>query len=311
MGSTGLPDAPLPFPVESVEFEGEGDFCRAYTVNGDWIFRFAYNEEGSRALQREIDLLPRLAPALELPIPKITHHGRQRKNGFLFVGYPKIESVPFTSELLLALQPDEQERCARDLALFLRGLHSFSVEEARALGVPECDYPFCRTEEGNIEGSASEIYRSEGERLANHPSLATHLDGQIVLPLRMYVGTLVKGLLNEPELGELPPALVHGDLSSEHVLFDAVTRKITGVIDFSDAIITTPLLDFAYLRGAYGPDFLALLFKHYEVDAPHLIAYKVRLLRQWHTVLRLLWALDHDYVLGIQRWALDLLFQAD
>ena len=306
-----LPDAPMPFPVELVKFEGEGDFCRAYTVNGDWLFRFAYNEEGSRALQREIDLLPRLAPTLSLPIPNITHSGRQTENGFLFVGYPKIRGVPLTSDLLQTLQPEQQERCAHDLALFLRGLHSFSVAEARTLGVSECDYPFCRTEEGIMQGTADEIYHRESERLINHPLLARHLDEQLIAPLRMYVDVLVKSLLNEPQLGEMPPALVHGDLSSEHILFDLETRRITGVIDFSDAIITSPLLDFAYLWGTYGPEFSALLFKHYEIDAPHLITYKVRLLRQWHTALRLLWALDHDYTQGIQRWALDLLYQSN
>lgn len=306
-----LPDVPMPFPVETVAFEGEGDFCRAFTVNGEWLFRFAYNEEGSRALQREIALLPKLAPTLSLPIPNIQHSGRQSENSFLFVGYPKIQGVPLTSDLLQTLKPDEQERCASDLALFLRGLHSYSVTEARALGVPESDYPFARTEEGISQGSAAEIYKREGERLVNHPHLDKYLDGQIVGVLPTYAGILVKSLLNEPELGAMPPALVHGDLSSEHVLFDPETRRITGVIDFSDAIINSPLLDFTYLWGAYGPDFSALLFKHYEVDAPHLISYRVRQLRQWHTAIRLLWALDHDYAQGIERWAMDLLYQSN
>ena len=62
-----FPGIPMPFPVETIQFEGEGDFCRAYTVNKDWIFRFASNEEGSRAIAREIALLPNLAPALSAP----------------------------------------------------------------------------------------------------------------------------------------------------------------------------------------------------------------------------------------------------
>ncbi len=304
-----LPDAPLPFPVESAVFEGKGDFCRAFTVNRDWIFRFAYNAEGSRALEREIALLPRLAPTLGLPVPDVAYSGRQRDNDFLFVGYRKIEGAPLSPDLLQPLTLDEQEGIARELALFLRGLHSFSVAGARALGVPQCDYPFCRTEDGIIEGSAEEIYKRESDRLTNHPLLEKYLEEQVVGALRMYVQVLVKGLLNEPQLGEMPAALVHGDLSGEHILFDTEARRITGVIDFSDAIITSPLLDFTYLWGAYGADFCALLFKHYEVDAPHLVIYKVRLLRQWHTALRLLWALDHDYVPGIERWVLDLLYQ--
>src|SRR5205085_11573617 len=51
------------FEAKSAIFEGEGDFCRAYTVNEKWIFRFAKNAEGSRSLEREVRLLPKLAPA--------------------------------------------------------------------------------------------------------------------------------------------------------------------------------------------------------------------------------------------------------
>lgn len=49
------------FPINSVSIEGEGDFCRAYTINGEWLFRFAYNAEGSRTLEREAASLARLA----------------------------------------------------------------------------------------------------------------------------------------------------------------------------------------------------------------------------------------------------------
>ncbi|MEO5951951.1 MAG: aminoglycoside phosphotransferase family protein [Chloroflexia bacterium] len=304
-----MPGVEMPFAVESAVFEGEGDFCRAYTVNGDWIFRFAYNEEGSIAMQREIGLLPKLAPVVSLPIPEIVYSGQQ-DNGLYYVGYRKIEGVPLSRDFYQGLSAEEQENCAREIALFLRSLHWFDLVEAQGPGVPESDYAFCRTEDGIQQGRAADIYASEGDRIAKHPLLDQYLDSQVASALRMYVGVLVKSLLNETQLGELPPVLVHGDLSGEHILFDVEARRIAGIIDFSDAIITTPLLDFAYLWGVYGPEFSALLFKHYEVDAPHLIIYRVRLLHQWHTALRLLWALDHDYPQGIHRWSSALMYQS-
>ena len=69
-------------------WRGKRDFCRAYTVNERWIFRFARNAEGSRSLEREAALLPKLAPVLPLPIPNITHFGHLPDNGFAFVAYP-------------------------------------------------------------------------------------------------------------------------------------------------------------------------------------------------------------------------------
>jgi len=283
-------------PVESVAFEGEGDFCRAYTVNGLWIFRFAYNAEGSRALERETALLPRLAPSLNLPVPNIAHFGRQSGSGLTFVGYPRIPGVGLARERLQALEPPERERCAEELAKFLRALHAFSVEEARQLGVIECSYPFCRTEEGIMQGRAAEIYRSELQRLLAY----TILDEKD----RRYGVRLVEEILSEPAEGEMPASLVHGDLSQDHVMFDPESKHITGIIDFSDVIITSPLLDLVYIYHAYGSAFFDLLLHVYcreEQPGPQQVKAGVRLLHGWYTVLRLLWALDHDYQPGIER----------
>ncbi len=280
------------FPVESIVFEGEGDFCRAYTVNDHWIFRFAYNGEGSRSLEREIALLPRLVAAIRMPIPGITYSGRQRKNGPVFVGYPKIAGVELVSERLFALEPNVQNRCAHDLAQFLAELHSFDAGTAQELGVPTCDYPFCRTEEGLLEGTAADLYNQELDRLLSYPALGEERRG--------YCKSLVEHLLDERADGELPAALIHGDLSQDHVLFDPETEQITGVIDFSDAIISSPLLDFMYLYHAYGEEFLALLLNHYPgSNSKHIIS-RVRRLHQWYIALRLLWALDHDYQQGTE-----------
>ncbi len=62
-----------------------------------------------------------------------------------------------------------------------------------------------------------------------------------------------------------PPAartvLAHADLGAEHLLErDGV---LTGVIDWTDAAITDPALDFARLLRDFGPDFLS------EVEAAH------------------------------------------
>jgi aminoglycoside phosphotransferase (APT) family kinase protein len=92
---------------------------------------------------------------------------------------------------------------------------------------------------------------------------------------------------------------VHGDLSQDHVLFDEGTGRISGVIDFTDAVITTPLLDFVYLYHAYGGDFLAMLLDHYGVADTGATSARVRMLHQWYLAMRLLWVLEHDYQPGI------------
>lgn len=277
--------------VRAIELEGEGDFCRAYTVNSEWIFRFAWNEEGSRALEREIALLPELRRSVTLRIPEIAHSGRLPETGLAFVGYPRIPGVELTAERLLAIEPARQEAAAQELARFLRELHSFDTDTAARAGVVSCDYPFCRTEEGIMAGQAEVHYRGELEKLLAYP--------QVDPATGAHCSALVERLLAEDAPGDLPHGLVHGDLSQDHVLFDEVTSRVSGVIDFTDVVITTPLLDFVYLYHAYGRDFLAMLLAHYPVADAGAILARVRVLHQWYLAMRLLWVLEHDYQPGI------------
>lgn len=228
-----------------------------------------------------------------MPIPDITHFGRQQSNGFNLVAYPKILGVELTGKRLLAVEPAVRELWARELASFLHELHSFDIEVAREMGVVVSGYPFCRTEEGIIQGAAEDIYRQELARLLTYPTLDSKM--------REHCTRIVDSLLGEERVGELPPALVHGDLSQNHVLFDSETERITGVIDFTDVIVSSPLLDFMYLYHAYGGEFLSRLFAHYLEGDVTQITERVRLLHQWYLALRLLWALDHDYPPGIER----------
>lgn len=161
VGMLDIEEEILGFPVESAVFEGEGDFCRAFKVNEQWIVSLAWNDEGSRTLEREAMLLPQLAPAVTLPVPNIQYLGRQRTSGRAFIAYRRIGGVELTPAWFDTLSAHDQERHASDLARFLCELHSFDLDRTRDLGVVECDYPFCRTDEG-INGETAAIqYRRD------------------------------------------------------------------------------------------------------------------------------------------------------
>ena len=51
------------------------------------------------------------------------------------------------------------------------------------------------------------------------------------------------------------PVLIHGDLGGEHILLDRVTGTLAGVIDWGDACVGDPALDFAGLLHGCGRDF--------------------------------------------------------
>jgi aminoglycoside phosphotransferase (APT) family kinase protein len=142
-----------------------------------------------------------------------------------------------------------------------------------------------------MSGPAEAHYRRELEKLLGYP----HIDPATGIHCR----TLVERLLDEAAPGELPHGPVHGDLSQEHVLFDEATNRLSGVIDFTDVVITTPLLDFVYLYHAYGTEFLTRLLGHYGVADAGATLGRVRVLHQWYLAMRLLWVLEHNYQPGI------------
>jgi aminoglycoside 2''-phosphotransferase len=277
------------FRVSAISLEGEGDFSVAFTVNGDWIFRFAKNDEGSRSIECEARLFSMQGPRLALAVPHIEHLGRWGERALRLAGHRKIQGVELDRERLAALAPQEKERAIEDLARFLTELHSFSLDAAREAGVRECEYPFCRTEEGITPGSAAEQYNDALARLKQFPQQRPDMHD--------YCTRLVERLL-QPE-NSFPPALVHGDLSADHILFEPASGLISGVIDFSDVVITDPMLDVMYLYASYGPDFLGRFVEHYSPEEAQRSMERVRTMYEWYTALRLLWALEHSYQPGI------------
>ncbi|MCE0768316.1 phosphotransferase [Pseudonocardia kujensis] len=72
-----------------------------------------------------------------------------------------------------------------------------------------------------------------------------------------------------------PPAgrervLAHADLGAEHILVD--DGRISGVIDWADAAVTDPALDFARLYRDFGPAFLGDALTAYGGCSPELLA---------------------------------------
>ena len=272
--------------VDIIESAGEGDFCLGYTVNGEWLVRLAHNAEASRVLRVEAALMPRLAPSLNLAVPVIERLAPYA-GGLLAAAHRKIEGVPLTRELFDSLPPGQREQAVRDLALFLRALHGTSPAVAREAGVPSCDYPFCRTEDGITPGSAPEQYGASLERLLSYP--------QIDHETAHFCAGVVRSLLRLEREEPVAPALVHGDLSAEHVLFDPDAGRISGVIDFTDVVLTDPALDLTYLYSVYSEGFLSDLLRHYAPERSERLAGQVRLLYRWYAALRLLWPLEHGY----------------
>lgn len=133
---------------------------------------------------------------------------------------------------------------ATAIGAFLTRLHAFPRAEARAAGVPELDLWADRYESMLADGRAQLGPRS-----------------------RAWLDETVERFLAAGGMRGAPRTLIHGDIAPAHVLVR--DGAFAGVIDFGDALIADPALDFGGLLLAYGWPFTEQVLDAYggEIDA--------------------------------------------
>ncbi len=195
-------DAPL------VEVDDGWDF-KVLILDGTWVLRIPRAERSVAQLEKEIELLPALAPALPVAVPRFQSVSREP----WFVVYRLIRGH--------ALQEEDPD----GLRAFLVALHSFDPGD---LPVPRPEW--------------QEIYRAHAADWR-----------QIVLPLLdADERPRAEALLGQIEtLTGFEPALVHCDLGPEHLI--CRDGKLAGVIDWGEAKVGDPAIDYAWLlNGPFG-----------------------------------------------------------
>ena len=148
-----------------------------------------------------------------------------------------VEGVPAST---LSLRGAARERLARDLGAFLSALHAVPPSAARRLGV-----------------SGADLWRSRYVPLIEE--CRPCLGAAVARDLATLVGQFEAIRANAPQL------LVHGDISGTHILVNADGR-ISGVIDFGDARLGDPALDFAGVLNDWSRSFLARVLTHYAPE---------------------------------------------
>ena len=231
--------------ASSARLLGEGWDNSVWIVEETWAFRFPRRQIAIAGVERELAVLPRLAPLLPVPIPEPRFVGvPSERFRWPFFGAPLLSGrEPAESELT----DEERGRLGQAVGTFLRTLHApetiDAVDPERALPV-------------------------DFNRRADMPLR--------VRRLRERLGDLPDDLWRAPaaahrlldEAAELSPSrtplvLAHGDLHIRHVLVEGAS--LTGVIDWGDVCLADPSIDLVLMwmllpRGerdgfarAYGP----------------------------------------------------------
>jgi aminoglycoside 2''-phosphotransferase len=214
---------------ETIAFLSEGWEFWAFTA-GDHVLRFprpAVNlhrlPEGTTnldSLRIEMAVLPALAEALSVAVPRIDVYGEEGPNGAPFVGHPMLPGDP----VLFASRPPGPG-FGRDYGRLLRELWSFPVEEAVRLGVPYLGGTMVREQRGR-----------------HYERVIRRVFPLVSSEARTYVERGFEAYLNDPAHFEFGPRLAHQDLDM-NCLIDPGTGELCGLIDFGGMVASNPGLD--------------------------------------------------------------------
>jgi aminoglycoside 2''-phosphotransferase len=218
--------------ITHLEHNREGLINDVVIINHELVFRFAKNDGYAQILNLELDILDLVRPRSNLPVPSPVYRGPGS------VVYPVLKGKALLRGDLLEMDTAARTKVAEQLGNFLFKLHSTPLDRV--------DWELPTTLAPMTWKKWTDIRSRVEEKV--YPLL---LRNQIA-----WAENLFDHALEDPHNFDYTPALIHGDLAPYHILFDAQSGDITGVLDFGVAGLGDPALDLGTLISHYGESFI-------------------------------------------------------
>lgn len=187
-------------------------------VNGEWIFRFPKTSEFISVFAREKRLLDRLRNCVSMPVPHYEYVGSKTA----FVGYRKIPGEALLKDVYIKLSSESRQKVAESLALFLSQFHkAITLEEASTWGFGNYNLPLHEMQK-SLPGTFS----------------SNELENMIQQALSYAM---------QHPYDSKNRVILHHDLHGENFAFDVHKEQLTGVFDFSDALVGDYCCEFSKL----------------------------------------------------------------
>ena len=221
-----------------VEPDDHGEQVDSSAVEPGWIFRFPRNSVVAENLQKEQAVLSVAASRVDFSVPRFEHAGCW--NGQPYAGYRRIPGCP------LSARPSPGRKLsvetAGSIGAALSSLHDIptSLVEAACPVRPAVDAwrqrYFALREE--VRTNVLPVIESTDKDAAESTLDAVE---------RGFDRFLYEELATLKDV-----ALVHCDLGCEHILIGDDGTTVSGLIDFEDATIGDPTIDFVGIYVTYG-----------------------------------------------------------
>lgn len=242
------------FEVKEIEYLSEGIGSTVFIVNGDFIFRFAKNDKADASIKKEAAVLPHIEESIDVSIPHFEYTGEQG-NGLQLVGYRKIEGNKLEKSDLTSKEGRVDSEITQQIATFFNQLHSIDTSEAKQWGLKEQN--FRSQYENELEDARDHLFNLLEQTFPKEA-------GQI----KSYIDELFNKYLNNENNFNYKPAVLHGDLEAEHIVFDRSSQEIKGVIDWGGVRIGDPDYDLFRPYSHYGREFIEEFLKYYPHPNP-------------------------------------------
>jgi aminoglycoside phosphotransferase (APT) family kinase protein len=228
-----------------LRFLGAGWEFDAYLTSDGWVVRFPRRQEMAELFTRERPVHRLVAKHLPsgIAVPVVEFLGEPAA-GFPYKvaahRYIKGVDVDLVEDRLLPV-------LAPQIGAALSAIHSAPLDPVRELNLPVAT-------DDDLGGR--EWLRRGLESFSQIPNRDPILEqavrwvGQAEIPTGAFDGEL---------------RLIHQDLSPEHLLADPQTGRLTGIIDWTDAMLGDPARDFVFLVGWRGWPFTEGVLRHYQV----------------------------------------------
>lgn len=232
-GATAAINSRFPdIDTRQLSFLGSGWEFDVWMNEDGWVFRFPRRAESSGLFEQERrihDLVSRfLSPGIGIPHAELF--------GEPAAGFP----YPIVAHRFIPGTPADvsDERLwpvlAREIGQALGAIHSIPVGSARAAGVEEI--------EGDDKGRNQWIEHPL-EVLTALRGRDPRIDHAVEWTRQVSVTTM---------RSDGPLRFIHHDLSPEHLLVDPESGRLTGILDWTDAIIGDAARDFVFLVAWRG-----------------------------------------------------------
>lgn len=241
------------FIVNQIKYLGGGVDSNAYLVNNDYVFKFGISENSREdyKAQKVFSDFYKENPINNIETPKIEYYFSDDK--IRIIGYKLVEGKFIDRKTYDEMDDNHQEKFCKDVASFLKKLHSFDIETIKLEQIDMREKML-----NEVELIKKTIFNTLNKNEKN------------------YINRFEKRL-TESNVFNGRKCICHIDFNPDHILIDD-NNDFKGVIDWGGAVIACEYAEFPYLlsngEDELGRDIGLKILNYYgDIDLDKSIEY--------------------------------------